>query len=157
MKKSVLVFALFTFISAVHATNANAHNIGCGFGGWALKNPDTLILNVFGVTLNGICANQTFAITSGTLDCVPPKRLVDKREILHFFAANMDNLAKEMAQGKGESLNTLAEMMSIPQNNRALFGVTLQSNFSTIFPAQGVEAGQALDQIASLAESHHLL
>jgi len=157
MKKSVLAIVLFSAVSLFHTPSAQAHNIGCGFGGWALKNPDTLVLNVFGVTLNGICANQTFAITSGTLDCVPPKRLVDKQEILHFFAANMDNLAKEMAQGKGESLDTLAEMMSVPSNNRVLFGVTMQSNFSAIFPAEGVEAGQALDQIAFLAEAHNLM
>jgi hypothetical protein len=83
--------------------------------------------------------------------------LVNKGEILRFVATNMDNLAKEMAQGKGESLDTLAEMMSVPERNRALFGVTLQSNFSAVFPREGVEAGEALDNIASVAETHHLI
>ena len=61
----------------------------------------------------------------------------------------MDNLAKDIATGKGETLNTFSEMMSVPQTDRVKFHQTLQQNFRKIYPSASVTH---LDVLAKIAE-----
>jgi len=153
-KVSIAIVAIvFAFSS-----KAMAHNSGCGFGGWALKNPDTLVLQVFASWLNGICGNQTFAITSGTLDCAPAGRSrAENKDLVRFVAMNMESIAKDAAHGKGETLDTLSELLEVPVASRPLFGATLQANFSSIFSKVDIQAPEVVENIAYVAQSHHLL
>ena len=50
-----------------------------------------------------------------------------------FVAHNMDNLARDIARGQGEYVNTLALLMEVPNANRAAFRSQLQAHFSDIY------------------------
>ncbi len=52
----------------------------------------------------------------------------------------MDNLAKDIAAGHGETLDTLAELMEVPLQERAEFYSRLQTNFSNIFTSTDIQA-----------------
>ena len=69
--------------------------------------------------------SQTFGITSGTLECEQPAKIAATEKLMEFVYANMDNQASDIASGKGESLDTLAELMSVPSEDCNKLYVTL--------------------------------
>jgi len=155
MKKAVASVSLA--LALLVSTSASAHNTGCGLGDQIFRGADSVLLQVLAVTTNGTMGNGTFGITSGTLGCVPPRNLVFRDDLTRFVAANMDNVAKDMAQGKGETLDTIAEMMEVPASNRAMFSAAMQTNFSNIFTHEGIQAPAVLENIASVAQTYHII
>lgn len=133
------------------AQNAFTQNVGCGLGSIALKERDTVVHQVLAVTTNGILGNQTFGITSGTLECQRPANFVENEKLNTFVAANMDSLALDMAAGHGESLLTLAELMEVPSGERPGFYSALQQNFRAIYASSDIESGALIDNIARAA------
>ncbi|MDT8274302.1 MAG: DUF3015 family protein, partial [Desulfomonilia bacterium] len=91
-----------------------------------------------------------FGITSGTLECEAPTRFVSKERLNNYVADNMDNIARDIARGQGEYLNTLAVLMEVPEGSRTLFYATLQNNFSRIYPGTDVTSIDVLQNIESL-------
>jgi hypothetical protein len=89
-----------------------------------------------------------FGITSGTLECEQPANIAANEQLMEFASRNMDNLAKDISKGDGESLNTLAELMEIPAQDQSAFFATLQSNFGKIFVTGDESAAMILDRIA---------
>ncbi|MDH5636872.1 MAG: DUF3015 domain-containing protein [Nitrospinota bacterium] len=156
MKKLIVSIVSFSAV-LVFASGASAHNQGCGLGDQVFPGADTVLTQLFAITTNGTFANQTFGITSGTSGCVPPRSFVFNDDLTKYVASNMDNIAKDMAQGNGESLDTLAEMMDVPSNNRLMFNTALQSNFSSVFSHEGIEAGELIENIAFVAQNHHVI
>ena len=156
MKNIFASLVSFSFVLLM-ASSASAHNTGCGLGDQVFKGADTVLGQVLAVTTNGTCNNQTFGITSGTLGCIPPRSFVFHEDLTKFVVSNMDTIAKDMAQGQGESLETLAELMEVPAQNRPLFRVTLQANFNGVYTHEGIEAGELIDNIAHIAQHHHLI
>jgi hypothetical protein len=63
----------------------------------------------------------------------------------------MDNIAKDIAMGKGESLDTLSELMDVSVDKRPAFYEKLQANFSRIFTSEKVEAADVIDNILSIS------
>ena len=59
----------------------------------------------------------------------------------------MDILAKEIAVGHGESIDTLAELLNV--EDTATFSASLQSNYNSIYTSQKVEMSDVLDNIAT--------
>jgi hypothetical protein len=64
-----------------------------------------------------------------------------------FVASNMDQLAKEIAKGQGESIDTLAELLNI--EDKATFAASLQKNYNSIYTSQKVEMNDVLDNIST--------
>ena len=69
-----------------------------------------------------------------------------------FVQANLDDLARDISAGKGETLSTVAELMGVPSADRAAFNANLQANFHQIFPAPGVEYAHVVDTIVSVSK-----
>ncbi|MDY7031384.1 MAG: DUF3015 family protein [Thermodesulfobacteriota bacterium] len=136
--KKITVLVLVICFAATFAYAGTRENTGCGLGSMILEGEDGLLSQTLAATLNGCFGNQTFGITSGTLDCEQQTTLVQNKAIRKFVADNMDSLAKNIAMGHGESLTTLAEMMEIPNDARTEFYYTLQFNFDAIFPAADI-------------------
>ncbi|MDA8168484.1 MAG: DUF3015 family protein [Nitrospiraceae bacterium] len=156
MKRLVLSFitvlALLGFTTAGFAENIH-ENVGCGLGTMLLeKSKDSILIEILAATTNATLGNQTFGISSGTLGCRQPARWASN-ELNQFVAANMDSLAKDIAAGKGESLDTLAELMKIPSGGRAAFYSKLQANFAKIFTSENVQSADVIDNIVSVALS----
>jgi hypothetical protein len=69
-----------------------------------------------------------------------------------FVIANMDNLAKDIAMGQGESLDTLAELMEVPSDSRPQLYAKLQMNFSDIYTSDAIDAAGVVDNIHSVIQ-----
>ena len=151
--KKLLVLALLLLVASPVLAGQARSNTGCGLGSllWEGKADGSVISQTLQATTNGIFGNQTFGITSGTLGCDQPANIIKNDRMLAFTADNMDLLARDIAAGKGENLDTLAELMEVPVAERPVFAATLQANFDKIFVTGEETAGVVLDRIAVIA------
>ncbi len=149
MKKILFALVLISFI-ALPAYAVNQKNTGCGLGYLIFKGNDGLLFQVLAVTTNGTFGNQTFGITTGTLDCAQPAKFASIEKINTFVADNMDSLATDISKGQGEYLNTLAVLMEVPEGSRAGFYSKLQSNFSRIYTSSKITSGEVVNNIQTL-------
>jgi len=147
MKK--LGFALSSLaLLATPVFAVDQNNTGAGLGTMIFQGQDGLVSQVLAVTTNGTFGNQTFGITSGTLGATRPTSIVSAEKAREFIAGNMDELALEMAMGRGEKVDALAELMGV--EDKASFGVTLQTNFSEIFVSESVTSEVVYSKIATI-------
>ena len=156
MKKvfvAILVVASLVIAGTAFAGQATS-NTGCGLGTMLFKNnaDNSILLQAFQATTNGIFGNQTFGITTGTSDCAQPKNFVSNERVNEFILANMDNLAKDIAQGRGETLETFAELMGVPAEKRPEFYASLQSGFTRIYTSHEVQMASVMDSIATVSK-----
>ena len=153
MRKLMVVWMvlLSSVLMAGVAFAGQAHNnCGCGLGTvlWAGNSDNSVVSQTLQATTNGTFANQLFGITSGTLECEQPSKIAASERLMEFASRNMDNLARDIAKGQGESLDTLAELMEIPVAGRPEFAAKLQSHFGNIFVTGTENAATILDRIA---------
>jgi hypothetical protein len=141
-------------ITGVAFAGQARNNTGCGLGSMLfLNNADnSVVLQTFQATTNGTYGNQTFGITSGTSECSQPKNFVSNQQINEFMVANMDNLARDIAQGRGETLDAFAELMGVPTEKRPEFYSQLQSGFTKIFTSPGVQMASVMDNISTVSK-----
>ena len=60
------------------------------------------------------------------------------------MGAISERLARDMSVGQGESLNVLADLMGVKEQDKALFFKTTQQHFSVIFSDQNQKASDVL-------------
>lgn len=144
MKKILVKLAFVSGMVSVALANPQT---GCGLGDMVIKSPNSAIMYAFNWTTNNTFGLQTFGISSGTLGCSSTK-FVYNDKVQEFVAANMDSLAKEIAQGKGESLDALAELLKV--DDKATFKHKLQENYTKIYANKDVKMSDILDSIATL-------
>jgi len=71
--------------------------------------------------------------------------------------SQLDNLAKDVARGEGETLVSFATAMKVEDEDQPLLFATLKSNFTRIFPADNVSADEVLVSIQQvMAEDDEL-
>ena len=150
--KKLLVIILLALAAPAFA-GQGASNTGCGLGTvlWGDQSNGSVISQSLQATTNGTFGNQTFGITSGTLGCDQPANVIKNDRLLAFTADNLDLLARDIATGQGETLDTVAELLEVPAAERPVFNSTLQTNFDKIFVSGTETAGVVLDRIAVLA------
>ena len=155
MKKMLVVLgAIVSLVITGVAFAGQAHNnTGCGLGTLLFKNnaDNYLLLQVFQATSNITMGNMTFGITTGTSECQQPKNFVSKDRASEYMVANMDNLARDIAQGRGETLETFAELMGVPSEKRPEFYGQLQSGFTRIFTSSDVQMASVMEKIATVS------
>ena len=154
MKKFVIGLCVFFMMSATAMANVK-DNCGCGLGSMLLEDNagDSVLIQLVATCLNGICGNQTFGITSGTLGCDKPAKIVRLEIMDKYVADNMDNLAVDIAAGEGESLEALAEIAGLDSNKKDQFYSALQSNFDNIFMSENVSHTTVVKQIHTIIET----
>jgi hypothetical protein len=140
MKKSLIAAALLASFSA----QAAQENTGCGLGTMIFDGKSGVASQVLAVTTNGTSGNQTFGISSGTLGCTQDGVVSSTKKLSMFTGSNMDRLARDMSVGHGESLETMAELMGIEEQDKAGFFSVAQQNFGKIFSSKDVTAEQVL-------------
>ena len=150
----VVVAVSLVFVGAAFAAGQARSNTGCGLGSMLFENnaDDKVLLQTFQATTNGIYGNQTFGITTGTSGCSQPKNFVSNQQLNEFMVANMDNLARDIAQGRGETLDAFAELLGVPAEKRPEFYSQLQSGFSRIFTSPGVQMASVMDNISTVSK-----
>lgn len=108
---------------------------GCGLGKnlWSdYSHQKSIGPQVLMATTNGTSGSQTFGISSGTSGCTNDGTVFAQYKTGLFAAANYDSLAQEMAQGGGEHLASLAELMGVPAENRPAFFAVAQAQYPTL-------------------------
>lgn len=147
MNKKYLTAA--TIAATLAVSNAYAENTGCGWGTMVFEGKSGKGNEILAVTTNGTLGNQTFGITTGTAGC-DEGATIASAEVRIFASANMDKLARDMAVGEGETLNSLAELMQIEQADKAKFFVLTKLNFDRIYTSESVTTGEMLTALRDL-------
>ncbi|HXX53617.1 MAG TPA: DUF3015 family protein, partial [Thermodesulfovibrionales bacterium] len=93
----------------------------------------------------------TIGITAGTAECQQPKKFASNEKVKEFALVNMDNLARDIAQGRGETLDAFAELAGVPPGDRPAFYGKLQANFTRIYTSPEVQMASVLDNISAVA------
>lgn len=149
MKKILISLSITAILAASSsAIAAGNSNTGCGLGSVIIKDQSSTVMQVLAATTNGTSGNQTFGITSGTLNCETPTKMVMNDKAQKFAANNMDSIAIDIAAGKGESLDTLLSLINVEDKNVA--AATLKSNFSNIYTSASVTSAQVVDNIITV-------
>jgi hypothetical protein len=148
-----LALAAVMVVAFAGVAFASKTNTGCGLGQLIFKGHEGLVSQTCAATFNGTFGNQTFGITSGTSECDQAKELWASERLHTFVADNMDGLARDIAQGSGEYLNTLAVLLEVPEGQRADFYSRLQGNFSRIYPSDQVTSIDVLKNIETVVSS----
>jgi hypothetical protein len=149
MKKGLSILVLFILVAATSIAEAGVarQNAGCGVGTMIFGDKDSLLFEMLATTTNGCFGNQTFGMSSGTLGCAPMKGVVSNEKINLYVADNMDNLAKDIAKGNGEYLETLALLMNVSENEKQVFFTKLQANFNNIYTSSDVKSTEVVKNI----------
>ncbi len=145
---------LITLVVAGNSLAGQAqNNCGCGLGTmlWANKADGSILSQTMQVTTNGLFGNQTFGITSGTLGCEQPESIGADDRTFAYVRDNLDGLARDIAVGQGEYLETLAELLDVSEASRGSFAENLQANFSQIFVTGEESAAIIVDRIITVA------
>ena len=145
MKKLIVSIAAVAALSSAAIAGVN-NQTGCGLGSMIIKDNSSALLLALQATTNGTSGNQTFGITSGTSGCTKTKIVMNERAE-EFVASNMDQLAKEIAMGQGESVDTLAELLAV--EDKEAFASALQTNYNSIYSADDVKMAEVLDTISA--------
>ncbi len=147
MMKKILAIAVLAAGANVAVAEDSA---GCGLGSMIFQGKSGPVFKSLAVTTNGFYGTNTFAITSGTLGCQADGAISSRARLGMFTGSNLDNLARDMSVGRGESLNTLADLMGVKDADKAVFFQATKANFGKIFAPENQSAGDmlaTLDQV----------
>ncbi|HEV8645459.1 MAG TPA: DUF3015 domain-containing protein [Burkholderiales bacterium] len=152
--KKVLIAITLSALPAV----AFADNIGsCGWGAKLFDGQKGVAPQVLAVTTNGTFGNQTFGISSGTSGCTQDGMVTSTWKTSMFIDGNKERLARDMAIGGGETLDSLAYLMGIREEHRAQFNRAAQQNLTRIFPSENVATEQVVVALKDVLYSDRIL
>ncbi|MFZ0256510.1 MAG: DUF3015 domain-containing protein [Gammaproteobacteria bacterium] len=134
-----------------------ANSTGCGVGTMLFQGQRGVVPQVVAVTTNGTFGNQTFGISSGTLGCTQDGVIKPPAEVRMLLLSNLDNLARDVARGEGETIESLAHLMAIEESDKKHFFTTLQANFGRIFPNANVTADEVFISMRAVMTEDTLL
>jgi len=139
MKKILLASAVFGTALFLSAPSQAVDSTGCGLGSMAWRGQSGIVPQILAVTTNGTFGNQTFGITSGTSGCDPNGRVTGgtQKMVFAFVQDNMEQIAMDVAAGKGETLETLAGIMNVDAD---VLAERTHMQFAAIFPNDNVDA-----------------
>ena len=141
IKNSVLFAAVLTISST--SAMAAANNVGsCGWGTKVFDGQSGIAPQVLAATTNGTFGNQTFGISSGTSGCTQDGAVTSTWKTAMFIDGNKKALARDTSAGQGETLDALAQLIGIEDQDKAAFARVAQQNFARIFPSTDVSAEQ---------------
>jgi hypothetical protein len=130
---------------------------GCGLGKlvWADYGKQKSIgPQVLQSTTNGTSGSQTFGISSGTSGCTNDGTIMAEYKVNVFAAANYETLSQEMAQGGGEHLASLAELMGIPETHRPDFFSLAQVQYATLIQSRDATPEGMIKTLQSAMLTH---
>jgi len=142
MKRRLLSVAALAIVFAGAAAHAEGYGTaGCGLGALVFKDQKGPV-QIFAATTNDYFG-QTFAITSGTSNCVDTNA---HEEAALFITVNQAALQKDISRGNGETLASLSKILKCSDNE--LLNTTLQKSYGKIFSgsqSSGADVTKAID------------
>jgi hypothetical protein len=132
---------------------AQANNVGgCGWGSKLFDGQAGLVPNALAATSNGFYSTNTFGMTSGTSGCTQDAVVRSNWKTAMFIDGNKERLARDMSVGNGETLDSLAHLIGVRDQDRATFNRVVQSNVSVIF-ASGSTTGDSVVALKQVLRS----
>ncbi|KHO16672.1 signal peptide protein [Acinetobacter baumannii] len=151
LKKLALAALLAAGSSVAMADN----DVGCGVGTQVWAGQKGVVPKILAATTNGIFTNQLLGITFGTLGCRQGGTVT--AQVVTFTNENAETLARDMAVGQGESLNVLAELMQIKQQDKDRFFKVSKANFGEIYSADNQNTLQVLASLQNVMAKDDVL
>ncbi len=132
---------------SVFSFSALANDAGCGLGSLVIQK-NSKLLQLFAVTTNGTFLSQVFGITSGTSGCSASGLVMNEKQIQYFVEVNQDDISREMAQGSGDKLATLALLNGCADDqSQTAFSQFTQRSYSKIIPSAAVTAPELVSNL----------
>jgi hypothetical protein len=157
LKKLAVVAVIAAFPVGAMAAGAAADASGsCGVGSLLFVGQQGVAPQVLAMTTNGTFY-QTFAVTSGTSGCTQDGVVRSNWKMAMFIDGNKDKLARDMSTGSGETLESLAQLIGIPDQHKAAFFQATKDNFSTIFASENVTTDQVVASLKQVLASDNEL
>jgi hypothetical protein len=105
----------------------------------------------FNITTDG---TQTISSSFG-----PGPRGIEtpRGRLVLFIDGNMDNLARDIARGEGETLSTLAAVWGVSADDNAFFSELVQSHFGDVFTSENVTSENVLNNLNALISDNERL
>jgi hypothetical protein len=153
---SLIAAAASLFLLPVSVFAAGYGAAGCGLGSMVLGSKPG-IHQVFAATTNGTFGSQTLGITFGTSNCGDHGLVKISKEREVFAQENYTSLVKEMAQGKGENLSTLASLYQCPAAKHQEFGAMVQEKFDSLVSSDQTTSTELLSQLEKQITGHPTL
>jgi len=153
MKSMKLVLSIaaasMLFVASDRVAKADGYGpAGCGLGAMLIGSKPGIV-QIFAATTNGIFANQTFGITSGTLGCGAPAASVVAAK--SYLETNRQAFAKDVARGQGETIANLSQLAGCADSSAV--AAKLQANFKTVFPSSTVSDTQVSTSAVDLLKA----
>lgn len=140
---AILGCALFTSF----AWAQNYGTAGCGLGSMLFEGNNGKGPQILAATTNGTSGNQTFGITSGTLNCTTDGMVKQSMAQQAFAEVNFEDLSQEMAKGHGEHLRAFAHLFGCSAESVDTFGHVVQQHYSDIFPSADVTPADLIQSV----------
>lgn len=144
MKKVLVAVSLVVVMHAGVAHAAKYGSAGCGLGAMLIGD-DPGLGQLVAATLNSLLFNQSFGISSGTLNC-GTEALEDLRgSTKTYIEGNREVLARDIARGRGDTIVGLSAIAGCSDTQKV--GVVLQSKYETIFPNEKASSDEVTDAV----------
>lgn len=125
-------------------------DIGCGPGTQVWEGSKGVAPKIMGASTNGSFGFQSFGITFGTLGCNQGGMVTADARLRSFAGGNLDRLARDMAHGKGETLDTFAHLYGVSDDDRIAFNAFTQQHFVEIYGGDAVTEVEMLESLDRL-------
>jgi len=153
----LIISSAVVLLSTLPLAHAEDTGAGCGIGSVVLEGREGKGANIAAAVLNNFLIPNTFFMTTGggIMGCDPTQTVQNDKATEIFVARNLDQLSTEAAQGGGDYLNVLADLMGIANEDRAAFRKVTQDNFDQLFLTNG-DAKRVINtiEIAMLNDSN---
>jgi len=155
MKKVIALGVLASLLPTLAMARGNHPMAGCGLGYLLLSNKDNdKVTQVLGSTTNGTFGTQTFGISSGTSGCTEDGAVKVARATEVFAEVNLDSLRREMAQGQGEYVNTLASLLGATEATQPQLVRFFHSEYQSLFPTAQTSSEEMLKTLSEKLAAH---
>lgn len=152
-RHSLIAIAASLLLLPVSSFAAGYGAAGCGLGSMVLGSKPGA-RQIFAATTNATLGSQTFGITFGTSNCGDHGLINISKEREVFAQENYTSLVKEMAQGKGENLYTLASLYQCPAETHQEFGALVQEKFDHLVANDQTTSTELLGKLENQLTHH---
>jgi DUF3015 family protein len=136
MRKIGMAVVAATVMFAGSQAHAEGYGMaGCGLGSLLFKTDNSKSMQVLASTTNNILVPQTFAISSGTSNCVEGGVLKSEREQAAFAEVNFLELKRNMAMGGGEYLSSFSTLLGCTEASKTTLFKMTQDKYEAILPS----------------------
>ena len=153
MRNLILSVLISTFAVSTAQAVGGYGAAGCGLGSLIFQDNSSKNewwAQVLAATTNGTFANQTFGITSGTLNC-DANPLVEMAHVETFIESNENAVANELAQGEGDTLVVLNYAFNC--KNQKELGLAIKKNYSSVYNGTSDEPKAVAQRINAIVGS----